>query len=207
MNMRANKAKAWLAVTGAATSASLAFPALAFAAEEEAHAKSGIAVIAPDMIETVPMLIAFIVLVIILAKFGWPMFEAMLEKRERTIAEALEKSEKARIESERVLAEYQSQLADAKTQAAQIVAEAKQTGESVEASIKKRAEEEAALMIEKARTAIEAEKKAAMADLQSSVADLSVDVASRLVGNDLSDDDHRKIIERYINEAGSFNAN
>ena len=204
MDIRAKKAKAWLALTGAAASASFAFPALAFADMEP---KEGIAVIAPDMIETVPMLIAFIVLVIILAKFGWPMCEGMLEKRERTIAEALQKSEEARIESERVLAEYQKQLADAKAQASQIIADAKQTGEAVEANIKKRAEEEAATMIEKARTAIAAEKKAAMGELQSSVADLSVDVASRLVGNDLSDADHRAIIERYINEAGSFNAN
>ena len=204
MNNRANKAKAWLALTGAAASASFAFPALAFA---DMEAKEGIAVIAPDMIETVPMLIAFIILVIILAKFGWPMFEGMLEKREKTITEALEKSEEARIESERVLAEYQKQLADAKAQSAQILADAKQTGEAVEANIKKRAEEEAAAMIEKARIAIEAEKKAAMGELQSSVADLSVDVASRLVGSDLSDADHRAIIERYINEAGSFNGN
>lgn len=35
----------------------------------------------------------------------------------------------------------------------------------------------------------------------------SVAVASRLIGEDLNDDEHRKIIERYVNEAGSFNAN
>ena len=202
MNNRANKAKAWLALTGAATSASLAFPALAFAEQKE-----GIAVIIPDMVETVPMLIAFIVLVIILWKFGWPMFEGMLEKREKTIAEALEKSEEARIESERVLAEYQKQLSDAKAQAAKIVADAKETGEAVRADITKQAQEESAAMIEKARAAIEAEKQTAMNDLRNSVADLSVDVASRLVANDLSDDEHRKIIERYLNEAGSFHAN
>lgn len=203
MNNRAKKAAAW--TSGLATcvaGTSLAFPALAFAAEE----KTGLAVILPDMNEFIPMLIAFVVIAIILAKFGWPMFEGMLEKREKAIAEALQKSEEARIESERVLAEYQKQLADAKSQATQIIAEAKQTGEAVEANIKKKAEEEAASMIEKARVAIEAEKKAAMSDLQSSVADLSIDVASRLVGSDLSDAEHRKIIERYINEAGSFNA-
>ncbi len=203
MNNRANKAKAWLALTGAATSASLAFPALAFASEE----KTGVALILPDMVETVPMLIAFIVLVIVLWKFGWPMFEAMLEKREKTIADALQKSEEARIESERVLAEYQKQLADAKAQASKLIADAKETGEAVRADITRQAQEEAAAMIEKARVAIEAEKQAAMADLQNSVADLSVDVASRLVSNDLNDAEHRAIIERYINEAGSFHAN
>lgn len=200
MNMRANKAKAWLALTGAATSASLAFPALAFAEMEE---KTGIAVIAPDMIETVPMLIAFIILVIVLAKFGWPMFEGMLEKREKTITEALEKSEAVRIESERVLAEYQKQLADAKAQAAQIVAEAKETGESVRAEITKQAQEESAAMIEKAKISIDAEKKVAMAELKNSIADLTVDVATRIVAQDMSDADHRALIERYLNEAGS----
>ena len=202
MNNRANKAMAWLALTGAATSASLAFPALAFAEQKE-----GIAVIIPDMIETVPMLIAFIVLVIVLWKFGWPMFEAMLEKREKTIAEALRMSEETRIESERVLAEYQQQLSEAKAQSAKIVADAKETAEAMREEITKQAQEESAAMIEKARAAIEAEKQTAMNELRSSVADLSVDVASRLVANDLNDAEHRAIIERYLNEAGSFHAN
>ena len=202
MNNRANKAKAWLALTGAAASASLAFPALAFAEQKE-----GIAVIIPDMIETLPMLIAFIILVIVLWKFGWPMFEGMLEKREKTIAEALKRSEEARIESERVLMEYQTQLADAKAQAAKIIADAKETGEALRADIAKQAQEESAAIIEKARVAIEAEKQTAMNELRSSVADLSVDVASRLISTDLSDDEHRQIIERYLNEAGSFHAN
>ena len=204
MKSRANKAYAWVAgVSAASFACASACPALAFANE----AKEGIAVLIPDLNEFIPMVIAFIILVISLGKFGWPAFEGMLEKREKTIAEALQKSEEARIESERVLEEYKQQLADAKAQAAQIVADAKQAGEAAEANIKKKAEEEAAAMIEKARGAIEAEKKAAMAELQGSIADISVDVASRLVGQDLSDADHRAIIERYVNEAGSFHAN
>ena len=204
MNRKAKKATARaFGIIAAAFCASFAVPALAFAAEE----KTGLAVILPDMNEFIPMLVAFIILVIILWKFGWPLFEGMLEKREKTIAEALEKSEQARIESERVLAEYQQQLADAKAQAAQIIADAKQAGEMAEANIKKKAEQEAAAMIAQARGAIEAEKMAAMAELQGSVADLSVSVASRLIGEDLSDADHRAIIERYVNEAGSFHAN
>ncbi len=204
MNIKANKAKALLALTGAVSCTSLAFPALAFASMEQ---KEGIAVIAPDLIETVPMLIAFIVLVIILAKFGWPMFEAMLEKREKTITEALEKSEEARIESERVLEEYQKQLSDAKAQAATIIADAKEAGEALRANLTKQAHDESTAMIEKARIAIEGEKQAAMNELRSTVADVSVEVASRLVREDLDDAEHRKIIERYLDEAGSFHAN
>ena len=203
MNNRANKATALAFGAAAVASTSLAFPALAFAAEE----KTGLAVILPDPNEFFPMLIAFVIIVIILAKFGWPMFEGMLEKRESTIAQALKKSEEARIESERVLAEYQKQLADAKSQSAKLIADARETSEAVGAEIKKQAQDEAAAMIEKARVAIEAEKQAAMTELKNSVADLSVDVASRLVSSDLNDAEHRAIIERYIAEAGSFHAN
>lgn len=76
----------------------------------------------------------------------------------------------------------------------------------MKADIQKKAADEAAGMIEKAQAAIEAERKQAVSDLQKSVADISVSVASKLIGTDLSDDEHRAIIKRYVEEAGSFNA-
>ena len=202
MKTRANKAVAKVAFGALALNA--AFPALAFAAEAEQE--GGISAILPDMAEFIPMLIAFIILWIILAKFGWPMFAGMLEKRENTIREALKKSEEAQIESERVLAEYNKQLADAKAQSAQIIADARSVGEAVKADITAQAQTEAADMIAKAKAAIEAEKKQAISELQA-VADTSVDVAARLIGEDLTEGEHRAIIERYVKEAGSFNGN
>lgn len=161
----------------------------------------------PDMNEFIPMLVAFIIVMVVLAKFGWPVIDNIITTRETTIKDALKKSEEAQAEAERTLAEYKKQLDDAKAQASQIVSDAKQTGEAVKADITAKAQAEAAQMIEKARAAIESEKKAAISELQGSVADTSVQVASKLIGQDLSDDEHRKIIERYVNEAGSFNAN
>lgn len=202
MKARASKATA-LGIAAVACLA--AFPTAALAAEEEAA--GGLSVILPNMLEFVPMLVAFIILWIILAKFGWPMFNGMLEKRENTIREALKKSEEAQIESERVLAEYKQQLADAKAQSTQIIADARAIGEAVKADITAQAQTEASDMIAKAKLAIEAEKKQAIADLQASIADTSVDVASRLIGQDLTEGEHRAIIERYVKEAGSFNGN
>lgn len=187
----------------AATFAAMS-PSLAFAAEEES---GGINAILPQMDEFIPMLIAFLILWFILAKFGWPLFNGMLEKREQTIKDSLEKSEQARIESEQTLEEYKRQLEEAKSQAATIIAEAKRSAELARNSITERAQEESDAMIEKARHAIELEKRAAVAELQGVVVDTSIEVASRMIGQDLSDEDHRKIIERYVNEAGSFNAN
>ena len=195
-------AKAGAAGAASAASLACAFPTLAFASEKE-----GIAVLIPDMNEFVPMLVAFLIILVVLAKFGWPVVDNIITTRENTINDALKKSEEAQAEAERTLEEYKRQLEETKAQSAAIIAEAKKTGEAVKADITEKAQAEAAAMIEKARVAIEADKKAAIAELQGSVADTSVAVASRLIGQDLSDDDHRKIIERYVNEAGSFNAN
>ena len=193
-----NKAAGKLsAVALSAGALALSCPTYAFASQE-----GGIQAILPEMSEFIPMLVAFIILWIVLAKFGWPVFDKMLEKR----ANSIKNAEEARQESERVLAEYQQQLAEAKVQASKIVADAKKAGEDVKADITAKAQAEAAGMIEKAHAAIEAEKKAAIADLQGSVADLSINVAAKLIGNDLTDDEHRKMIERYVAEAGSFNA-
>ena len=149
------------------------------------------------------MLVIFILLWIVLAKLGWPKFEAMLSKRETMIKHALEKSEEARIESERVLEEYRVQLADAKAQAAQIVADAKQTGEAAKADITAKAQSEATDMIAKARTAIEAEKKAAIAELQSSVADTSVAVRASSARTPLESWTSQDDLSAGVNEAGS----
>ncbi len=187
----------------AAAALATAMPSAAFAAEESA----GINAILPQMNEFIPMLIAFLILWFILAKFGWPVFENMLSRRENTIKDALAKAEEARQAAEHAMEEHENQLAEARALAAQIVSDAKKSGEALQADIAENAQRQADEMIEKARAAIEYEKKAAIEELQGSVADMSIAVASKVIGNDLSDDEHRAIIERYIKEAGSLNEN
>lgn len=204
MKAGANKFVARMGAVAAAAASAFAVPSFAFAAERET---TGIGAILPQMDEFIPMLVAFIVIAIILGKFGWPAFDNVLKKREATIRESLEKSEAARIESERVLEEYKAELADAKKQAAEILADAKKAGEAVKAEIEASAQKQAEDIIAKAKVAIEQERKQAVAQLQSSVADLSVSVAGKLIGEDLTDAEHRKVIERYVEEAGSLNAN
>lgn len=185
---------------------SLAMPLMAFAAEEGDDAL-GINLLIPKMGEFIPMLLGFIILWIILARFGWPAFMGMIDKRAEKIKESLETAETAKIESEKLLEQQRAELDAAKKQATEIIATAKQTAESVKADITASAQTEAENMIARARQAIETEKKAALAELQASAADMTVSVAKKVIGTDLSDAEHKSIIERYISEAGSFNEN
>ena len=185
----------------------VATPAVAFAAEEGGDDALGIGLIIPTLGEFIPMLIAFIILWIILAKFAWPAFIGMIDKRTETIKTSLEKAELAKQEGERILAERNAELAAAKKDATEIIANAKQQAEFVKADIMANAQAEAETIIAKARLAIESEKKAAIAELQASAADMTIAVTKKVIGTDLSSAEHKTIIQRYIAEAGSFNEN
>ena len=131
----------------------------------------------------------------------------ILDKRQETIKNNLDEAEAAKIEAQRSLDEYKQQLADARREAAGILDEARRAGEQVKADITAQAQAQADEMIAKAKKSIEKEKLAAIADLQGSVAELSVAVAGRFIGEDLSDADQRKLIEKYVAEAGTLDAN
>ena len=190
-----------IAAATSAVAIAAAMPAMALA--ENA---GGITAILPDLNEFIPMVIAFLIVAVVLAKFGWPVLENIIDKRESSIKEALEKSEEARIESERVLEEYREQLAQARQESIAILAEAKQSGEAVRADIVAKAQSEADDIVAKARQSIETEKNAAIAELQSSVADLTVAVVAKVVGEDFSDAEHRKLIENSIAKVGNLDA-
>jgi F-type H+-transporting ATPase subunit b len=163
--------------------------------------------ILPKPAEFIPALISFAIVFFILSKYAWPAISDMLDKRAETIREGLERAEAAKIEAERLLEEYKQTMADARREAGTILQQAKQSAEAqrVEATAKTQAEIDG--MLTKARESIEGERRAAVASLQASVAELSVAVAGKLIGGELTDEEHRKVIERYVSEAGSLNAN
>ena len=163
--------------------------------------------IIPNLAELIPALISFAIVFFLLSKFAWPAISDMLDKRADTIREGLERAEAAKVEAERLLAEYKQTMADARKEAGTILQQAKQAAEAqrLEGTAKTQAEIDD--MLEKARESIEGERRAAIASLQSSVADLSVAVAGKLIGGELTNEDHLKVIEKYVAEAGSLNAN
>ena len=87
------------------------------------------------------------------------------------------------------------------------MAQAKREAEEERARILAKAQKDAAATIAKARDAVESERKKALVQLSGSVVDLSVEIASKIVGENLTDEQHRKLAERYLAEVGSTNGN
>ena len=62
---------------------------------------------------------------------------------------------------------------------------------------------DAAAVVAKAHDAVSSERRKAMIELSGSVVDLSVEIASKIIGNDLSEADQRRLAEKYLAEVGA----
>lgn len=198
MNLSSQKS----AIALSASAAALLMPVSAFA--EDA---AGADILIPKMAEFIPALIAFLIIWIVLAKVALPGIMKTMEERGKKIEESLDEAEKTKQEAIAKRAESDSIVTDARRQAADIVLEARKDAESERARIIEAAHKEAEEIIAKAHTTVEDERKSIYAGAASSIADLSVAVATKIVGEALEDDaEQKKLIERYIQEAGSLNA-
>lgn len=193
----------------------LLFPAVAFAsegaAEGAAEGGGGLAAtlgsVYPNPAVIWPTWVAFLILFFLLYRFAFPAIIGMLDARAARIRESLEKAEQTRIEAERLLEEYKQQLAEARGEAAKVIEQGRKVAEAMKEEIIAKANEEAAQIIAKAREAMEAERRAAVAELQGEVAQLTVAVAGKLIGQQLSAEDHARLIEQYVKEVGRLNDN
>ncbi len=157
----------------------------------------------PDLGQMIVSAIAFFILLGLLSKLAFPPVLKMLEERQKKIRDSIEKAEETRMEAERLLAEYKKQLADARAEAHSIAEQGKKVGESMKEDIVAKAREEAQVMIAKATEEIGAEKRKAMEELQEGIAALTVAAASRVVAKELTEADHKRLIEEYVAEIGS----
>lgn len=192
------------ALSGAAAAlAVLAAPTLALAEESAVGAD----ILIPKVAEFVPALIAFLIIWAVLAKLVWPSVLVMMASRQEKIQSDLDAAEQAKLEAEREARSYESKIVEAHREAEAIVAKAKREAEEERAQILAKAQREAADIISKAHGAVNSERHKAMIELSSSVVDLSVEIAGKIIGNDLSEAQQRKLAERYLAEVGATDGN
>lgn len=147
--------------------------------------------------------IAFIVLFLLLSKFGFPAIKAGMDARSQKIADDLGAAETAKAEAEATQAEYQRQLADARAESARIIEESRSQAETVRRDIIAKAEAEANELRQRNAEQVGAERDRVMGELQGQVATLAIELAEKVVGSNLDREANTRLIENYINEVGA----
>ena len=150
------------------------------------------------------MLVAFLVVFLLLAKFGFPVITGMVEERKNFIDESLRKAHEAQERLANIEKEGESILQEAREKQAQILKEAAETRDAIVEKAQDKARAEGARLLEDARVAIEQEKKAAIADIRRQVATLSVEIAEKVLKQNLKDDKSQMdLIDRMLDDVST----
>ena len=165
----------------------------------------GADILIPKPAEFIPALIAFLVIWIILAKLAWPQIIGMMDKRQEKIQSDLDAAEQSRIEAAQSVKDSEGEIAMARHEAEEIIAKAKKEAEGERSAILAKAQKESADLISKSRSAIESERSKAMVELSGSVVDLAVEIASKNIGDGLSEQQQRVLAEKYLAEVSAPN--
>ncbi len=145
-------------------------------------------------------LVAFLIMLGILARWVYPPIMRAAEARQKQIADQLAAAEKARSDAEQYLRQAEASIQDTRVEGQRIIEAARRSAEQVAQQVKDRAEDEAKRILEQAGRDIEAERQRAMYALRDQVAELVVTAAQKVVGETLSAERHRQLIERAIEE-------
>ena len=158
-------------------------------------------ILTPDLGLLFWMLLAFLVVFGVLAKFGFPAIVNMVDERNKYIDESLRKAHEAQERLANIEKEGESILQEAREKQAQILKEAAQTRDAMVEQAQEKARKEGARLMEEAKVAIEQEKKAAIADIRQQVAALSVDIAEKVLKQNLKDDKSQMdLIDRMLDD-------
>ncbi len=149
------------------------------------------------IIGTIVVLVVFGVL----AKMLMPRAQEMLAERTELIEGGLARSEEAQAEAKQLLDQYREQLAEARHEAARLREEAREQGAQIIAEMREQAQAEARRVTEAAQVQIEAERQQALNALRAEVGTLSVELASRIVGESLTEEARqRRLVDRFLDE-------
>ena len=178
----------------------LLVPAMAFA--EGSETSGGADILIPKVAEFVPALIIFLVIWFLLAKFAWPKVISTLDEREKHIEDSIEEADATKAQAAKIRDDADDVIADARRKASEIVLEARGEAEKERSRIVAAAHTEAEDIIAKAHDRADDEMKRAYANATDTVAKMSVAVASRIVGDVLSNDEskQRELIKKYLSE-------
>lgn len=143
-------------------------------------------------------LVVFLVLLGILSKFAWGPIQAGLGERERLIEESIEGAKRSNQEAQQMLGQYRDRLNEAADEVRRMLEEARRDAEQTKADIVAEAKSEAEAERGRAIRDIHVAADAASKDLAERGANMAVELASRIVGDRLSESDHQGLIREAV---------
>ena len=150
------------------------------------------------------MTLVFLIVAVIVIKFGFPVIINMVNERKEYIDDSLRKAKEANQKLSNIQKEGESVMQQAREQQALLLKEATATRDAIVGKAQDKAHEESARIRAEAKTEIEAEKQNAFNDSRGQVAEISVKVAEQILRGQLADNDKQmELIGKLLDNVSS----
>ena len=141
--------------------------------------------------------VAFVIVLMILAKYAWKPILKSLDAREKNISDAILSTEKIKQEMAQLKNENESLLAKAREERAQMMRAAKETRDKIIGEAKEQARLETNKILADAQGAINQQKMAAITDLKNQVGNLVIEISEKVLRRELN---NKEAQESYIQQ-------
>lgn len=158
-------------------------------------------ILTPDLGLLFWMLIAFLVILFILSKYGFPVIINMVNKRKAYIDESLKKAHEATERLTNIQKEGDEIIRNAREKQTAILKEAADVRDVIVNKAHEKAKDESSRLISEARTEIDVEKQNILKGIRSQVAELSVQIAEKVLREKLSSNDSQmELINKLLDD-------
>jgi F-type H+-transporting ATPase subunit b len=147
--------------------------------------------------------LSFLIFLAILYVVAFRRIGGVLEERRSRIEQGLADAEQARKDRERAEQERLATLAEARKEANEIVSRAQKVSQETRERDIAATREEIERIRQRATDEIEAEKHRAIEDLRAEVADLALAAAGKVVGESMTGDRQRRLVEDFLRESAT----
>lgn len=142
--------------------------------------------------------ISFVILLYILTKYAIGPLLNMIEERQQHINNQIDSSQQKVDEANQLEQEAKQTLKQAQIKANQLLIDANDHAQRVKEESLKGTQEEILTMQQAAKQTIEKERAEMMSQLQTQVGQLSVSLAQKIIQRELTQEDHQRLIEDFI---------
>ncbi len=147
------------------------------------------------------MFVAFILLFLVLAKWGWPVIVKMMDQRANTIDQGVEDARKAKEQLDNARAEAQKYVKEAQARQADMLREAAKMKTDIIEEARREAQNAAKKEMDNAKVAIEQARKEAELQFRNEVGRFSIDIAEKMMRERMSSDKAQtEVVNRLLDE-------
>lgn len=151
--------------------------------------------------------IFLVIFALAFTKFVLPRMNAVLDERSEKIEGGIRNAEKVQQQVDQLKSDQEQELQAARQEAAAIREKARADGQKIVEESRARADAENERVLAAGRQQLSADQVAASTELRSEVGALASDLASKIVGESLSDDERsRRVIDRFLDDLESSQA-